>query len=198
VTLLKDNNLIVGAATQEITRPVRVTQEKDGQVLRTWDAQQIEITATPDDQLGVLYTAIELNDTILHTGDSSLPKIKDRWEIDAPMSDAVKDLPKIRTAKYYLTNARLFGAQGKALARERMFIRNTVRSELHARASFALSCLILVMVGCALGMMFRSGNFLSAFALSVVPALICIALIITGQHTCENVPRDVTNFADPL
>jgi hypothetical protein len=54
------------------------------------------------------------------------------------------------------------------------------------------------MVGCALGMMFRSGNFLSAFALSVIPALICIALIITGQHTCENVPRDVTNFKNPF
>jgi len=54
-------------------------------------------------------------------------------------------------------------------------------------------------VGCALGMMFRSGNFLSAFALSVVPALICIALIITGQHTCENVPHDLmANFHNPF
>jgi hypothetical protein len=47
------------------------------------------------------------------------------------------------------------------------------------------------MVGCALGMMFRSGNFLSAFAVSVVPALLCIALVVTGQHTCENVPWNV-------
>ena len=39
------------------------------------------------------------------------------------------------------------------------------------------------MVGAALGMMFKSGNFLSAFALSAVPALVCIALIVTGQHT---------------
>src|SRR5262249_23764250 len=52
----------------------------------------------------------------------------------------------------------------------------SIRSEMHSRASFAVSCLILVMVGCALGMISRSGNFLSAFAVSVVPALLCIAL----------------------
>jgi hypothetical protein len=58
--------------------------------------------------------------------------------------------------------------------------------------------LILVIVGCALGMMFKSGNFLSAFALSVVPALVCIALIVAGQHTCENVPWKLDNFQNPL
>ena len=47
-------------------------------------------------------------------------------------------------------------------------------------------------------MMFRSGNFLALLPSSAFPALICIALIITGQHTCENVPRDVTNFHNPF
>src|SRR5678810_20721 len=68
------------------------------------------------------------------------------------------------------------------------------------RLSFAVSCFILVMVGCALGMMFRSGNFLSAFAVSVVPALLSIALVVTGQHTCENVPWNVNpaSWNNPL
>jgi hypothetical protein len=49
--------------------------------------------------------------------------------------------------------------------------------------------------------MFRSGNFLNAFAVSVVPALISIALIITGQHTCENLPpahQITSSFSNPL
>ena len=46
-----------------------------------------------------------------------------------------------------------------------------LQSEIHSRASFAISCLVLVLVGCALGMMFRSSNFLSAFAVSFVPAM---------------------------
>jgi lipopolysaccharide export LptBFGC system permease protein LptF len=197
-TAFDGERLVIGATTPEVTRPVRVFQEHEGQVLRTFEAQQVEITTTPDDELGVMHTAIEFNDAIERVGESMTQRSKIRREFDVPMSESIKQLPKVRTAKYYLNNARLFGAQGKALARERMFISNTVRSELHARASFALSCLILVMVGCALGMMFKSGNFLSAFALSVVPALVCIALIITGQHTCENVPRDVTNFHNPF
>jgi lipopolysaccharide export LptBFGC system permease protein LptF len=67
----------------------------------------------------------------------------------------------------------------------------SIRSEMHSRASFAVSCFILVMVGCALGMISKSGNFLSAFAVSVVPALLCIALIVTGQHVCENTPQSM-------
>src|SRR5205814_2312851 len=88
--------------------------------------------------------------------------------------------------------------QQKSLARAILKISNSVISELHSRVSFALSCLVLVMVGCALGMMFKSGNFLTAFAVSVVPALVSIALIITGQHTCENIPHDIANFQNSL
>jgi hypothetical protein len=47
--------------------------------------------------------------------------------------------------------------------------------------------------------MFRSGNFLSAFAVSFVPALLCIALIVSGQQTAEHVPYDVMHaFHNPL
>jgi len=47
--------------------------------------------------------------------------------------------------------------------------------------------------------MFKSGNFLSAFALSVMPALLCIALICAGQHTACNIPYKVSaNFHNPL
>ena len=56
------------------------------------------------------------------------------------------------------------GRQQRRLLRDVLKIRNGIVSELNARASFGVSCFILVMVGCALGMMFRSGNFLSAFA----------------------------------
>ena len=66
----------------------------------------------------------------------------------------------------------------------------SIRSEMHARISFAVSCAFLVFLGCALGMISKSGNFLSAFAISVIPAMFCIALIVTGQHTCENTPKN--------
>lgn len=66
--------------------------------------------------------------------------------------------------------------------------RNAVEAEMHARVSFAISCLILPVVGGVLGMMFRSGNFLTAFAASVVPALLSIVLIVVGQTIAGNMP----------
>ncbi|MGD0462591.1 MAG: LptF/LptG family permease [Tepidisphaeraceae bacterium] len=85
------------------------------------------------------------------------------------------------------------------LHHEQVRANNAARSELHGRASFALSCLSLVMVGCALGVMFRSGNFLNAFAASFVPALLCITLIISGQQSATHVPYTMgAAFKDPL
>ena len=61
-----------------------------------------------------------------------------------------------------------------------------VRPTRSAPLSFAVSCLILVVMGCGLGMMFRTGNYLTAFSISVIPALLTTALMITGQHSAEN------------
>ncbi|HEX8912014.1 MAG TPA: LptF/LptG family permease, partial [Humisphaera sp.] len=59
----------------------------------------------------------------------------------------------------------------EVLRREDVVLKNNILAESNGRASFAVSCLILVLVGTALGMMFKSGNFLTAFAISFVPAL---------------------------
>jgi hypothetical protein len=78
-------------------------------------------------------------------------------------------------------------------------VNNSARSELHGRASFAISCLILVMIGCGLGTAFKSGNMLNAFAVSFVPALLSITLIFCGQQAATHVPFDMgPAFHDPL
>ena len=77
-------------------------------------------------------------------------------------------------------------------------LKNNILAESNGRASFAVSCLILVLVGTALGMMFKSGNFLTAFAISFVPALICITLIVAGQQICHAVPDRIDTQANPL
>ena len=48
--------------------------------------------------------------------------------------------------------------------------------------------------------MFKSGNYLNAFAVSVVPAIVSIVLVVTGQHICENIPSNAVKgaFQDPL
>ena len=77
-----------------------------------------------------------------------------------------------RTPEFYLKKANVRTQEARELNRKLSRLLNGIQSELHGRASFAVSCLILVLIGCGLGMMFKTGNYLSAFALSVIPALL--------------------------
>jgi lipopolysaccharide export LptBFGC system permease protein LptF len=150
------------------------------------EGAQIKIRAYPDRDGGVIGLGIELLDARITTDKADTPRRSLTHPVTVAMPPSIADLAS-RPIGAYVKGA-LNDTDKLKIERERYKLVNSIISELHARMSFALSCLILVMVGCALGMMFRSGNFLSAFAVSVIPALLSIALIVTGQHTCENVP----------
>jgi lipopolysaccharide export LptBFGC system permease protein LptF len=114
------------------------------------------------------------------------------------MPESLRKLDQ-RPLQYYQSKAAEGSGNQRTLIRQLIVLNNDIRSEMHARMAFALSCLILVLVGCALGMMFRSGNFLTAFAVSFVPALLSITLIIAGQQTCGNIPwQRGPNWENPL
>jgi lipopolysaccharide export LptBFGC system permease protein LptF len=61
-----------------------------------------------------------------------------------------------------------------------------VLGEMHARISYGVGCVLLVASGAALGLLFKGGNVLSAFALSCLPALAQIALMFMGKHMIRN------------
>ena len=98
---------------------------------------------------------------------------------------------------YYESPAAASLGDQKMLTREKVATINSIIAESNGRASFAISCLILVMVGCALGMMFKSGNFLTAFAVSFIPALLSITLIIAGQRTASRLPLHYNGTQQP-
>lgn len=193
---LRGSTLIIGAPQGSAERLVQVREMRKGNDFRTLSANQIRITAVPDNNSKSMYVTIDYFDV---ASTLAAPRPSIRTSFSMPMPDEIAALPGSRTPRDYANMKGVSQQLVKDLKRSLVVIGNNVTSELHARVSFAISCLILVMVGCALGMMFKSGNFLTAFAVSVVPALLSIALIITGQHTCENVPRDVTiNFKNTL
>lgn len=179
-------------------RSIRLTQDRDGRTVLAVDARRLRMSALPDPTRKQLYVTLELQDAVVKAGQDE-PALRSAFPraLTVPMPPELLDLEQ-RDARFYVENERVLPEQHRALRRALVVLRNEILGETHARASFAVSCWILVMVGCALGMMFRSGNFLSAFAVSVVPALICIALIVTGQQTCENVPRDLARQANPI
>jgi lipopolysaccharide export LptBFGC system permease protein LptF len=61
-----------------------------------------------------------------------------------------------------------------------------VLGEMHARISYGVGCVLLVASGAALGLLFKGGNVLSAFALSCLPALAQITLMFMGKHMVRN------------
>jgi lipopolysaccharide export system permease protein len=70
-------------------------------------------------------------------------------------------------------------------------LQGRLQAEMHGRLAYGLSCLLMVAMGAALGLMFRGGQLLSAFVLSVIPAAIVILLILSGKQMLGNlgVPR---------
>lgn len=175
------------------------TEEDNGTVKTTAQVDDIRITAraTPEGRMAV---TAELHGATIRSGGDVIGRQSLQRPFTVPMPPAVQAIAD-RPVSYYLagTNAQVVEAGHGALLRQMLYLGNAVYSEMHSRASFAVSCLILVIIGAALGMMFKSGNFLTAFAISVVPALMCIALIVTGANVCSSIPwRNLESFENPL
>lgn len=65
-------------------------------------------------------------------------------------------------------------------------LRRNLIAELHTRAAYGASCFLMVAMGAALGLRFRGGQFISAFAISVVPALAVIVFLLMGKELVRN------------
>ena len=186
---------------------VRVNLESRGAPVSEDKAQQVRITldfidppspsATQDSELSTqdspprrMVVNAQEYDAIVMADEDPASHEKIRRSLNVPMPESLLTLEK-HDVRHYLTSEAAGKREREELKVNFQKLISSIRSEMHARASFAVSCFILVMVGCALGMISKSGNFLSAFAVSVVPALLCIALIVTGQHVCENTPKSM-------
>jgi lipopolysaccharide export LptBFGC system permease protein LptF len=188
--------VLVGSGSDP--RPVRFQQLRDGRTTISVEAAEVRLRVRPDNQAQRLAVSLELHEALVHTEDAVVPRAAFPRNINIAMPTEIAELQRQRSPEHYVAGDEILSHEHRVLKREMIRLRNGIRSEMHARASFATSCFVLVMVGSALGMMFRSGNFLSAFALSVIPALATITLIINGQRTAEHIPWTLETMHDPL
>lgn len=68
-------------------------------------------------------------------------------------------------------------------------LRRQILSEFQSRASFAFSCIVLVILGTALGIILQGRNPLAVFVIGVVPAMILVLLINTGREMIARTPN---------
>ena len=61
------------------------------------------------------------------------------------------------------------------------YLRRQILSEFNSRISFAFSCVVLVILGAALGIILQGRNPLAVFVVGVGPAMILVLLINTGR-----------------
>ena len=73
----------------------------------------------------------------------------------------------------------------KRLAQECDELTTEIEVELHSRLAFGISCVVLVLLGSVLGIIFRSSHLLTAFGISFIPAALCLITIFTGKHIAE-------------
>jgi hypothetical protein len=187
--------LVIQPKTDPDTQRVTVIWESGGQVVSKDAAKQVRITVEPLDpdlespeERRMLVKATQY-DVIVEADEDPTAHEKFPRTINIPLPQNLRELED-NDVPYYLHSRNASQQDQKTLKFAYDKLIASIRAELHARISFAVSCIFLVLLGCALGMISRSGNFLSAFAVSVIPALLCIALIVTGQHTCENTPKN--------
>ena len=184
--------------TGDATNQVRLIQKRSGDLPGDdWYARVAHLKVFPDNEENHLAVSVELLDAELkQDGESSIHDGKEiNFAVNTP--PAVRAIANQKVEDFYRSD--LSPVSRQILDRNLMKQNNSVRSEMHSRISFAISCAILTLVGYGLGVMFKSGNYLNAFAVSVVPAILSIVLVVTGQHICENIPPDMRpGFKDPL
>jgi ABC-type proline/glycine betaine transport system permease subunit len=81
----------------------------------------------------------------------------------------------------YDYNMRMSRLRGQ-LAREKAVTVGKALAEIHGRAAYSTSVLVLLLLGAGLGIIFRGGHFVSAFGLSFIPMLIVVVMIMTGRQ----------------
>jgi lipopolysaccharide export LptBFGC system permease protein LptF len=188
--------MVINPRTYQDTARVHVDRESNGDPDFKDSAKQIRVTIEPVEPVpGVsaprrMVVRIQGYDTIFQGDEDPAAHETLTHSINIKVPDDLLAIEK-NDVRHYLAARNASKRDQEELKYNYNKLVASIRSEMHSRASFAVSCFILVMVGCALGMISRSGNFLSAFAVSVVPALLCIALIVTGQHVCENTPKSM-------
>ncbi len=67
------------------------------------------------------------------------------------------------------------------IAHKIAYLRRQILSEFNSRISFAFSCIVLVILGAALGILLQGRNPLAVFVVGVVPAMVLVLLINTGR-----------------
>jgi len=159
---------------------------RQGQVILTWSriTGKPQVTIKLDADVTVNYLGVSprrvSRPTAWTRGEMPLPE-------DIRVRAAAIDLPDLYNAPQKLTSdPKVLSAIDRLKTKRIPQLRNDLIAELHVRVAYGASCFLMVAMGAALGLMFRGGQFISAFALSAVPAAAVIIMLLMGKAMVRN------------
>ena len=136
---------------------------------------------------------IRLTDGVTAVRPWSVPLRRSAWSCD--VADAGALAPGVGEVSLHNLSGKLEELKaGKSIRREANGLLNSILpalrgkliGEMHGRIAYGASCFLLVAIGAALGLIFRGGQIISAFATSAVPAAGVIVLVLMGKELARN------------
>jgi lipopolysaccharide export LptBFGC system permease protein LptF len=162
-------------------------------LVRQYEGRQAYITAYTASQDSVPMMTIEMKETarITEKVKGKPDRVDERKEPSIGPFAAPGDVlakAKAITLEQLLSddptldlNHQLSKFRGEVMREERD-ISGKCKAEIHSRASYSSSSLVLLLLGAGLGIIFRGGHFVSAFGLSFIPVLVVVVMIMTGKQ----------------
>lgn len=189
-----------------VRQPVVVEVSRNGYAKQIFSAENGKVQAAPSIMGDASRVTISLRGDVLvrRIGDprDDNPQTRREWHAgEIPMPSDIAD----RTAKISLTSICLSPVDefttNPAIQRK---IRNLqtnkisrltakIVAEMHTRMAYGAGCFLMVAMGAALGLIFRGGQIVSAFAISVVPAAVVIVMILMGKEMVRH-PKIATEW----
>lgn len=179
----------------ELTGGVTIEERRDGTLYR-YTAERVLIDLTPGDTMGDATIRVEAYAVTEHEGDREYTRPKRTLR-------GVAVEPALVAQVEALTNEELLRpdsdpSDSKQLANKRHKARELieetvreVRSTISERFAFSVSVFVLMILGAALGIVFRGAHVVTAFGISFVPSLFVIIAIVMGKQMSHNAPTHI-------
>ena len=199
-------SVLLSADDPKNTQFVEITEIRNGKPTKRARAATGEIRVTWDKFTGISEVTVALNKearvTDLTVSDTDPNGIraettKKNWrrgQIRIP-EDIAAEINKITPSEAYhnggegggLTDNPTIHKNLQLLNNEHVVkLRRDIISEMHTRSAYSISCLLMVMLGGVLGLIFRGGQFVSALVTATVPATAVIVTILMGKNIAQN------------
>lgn len=178
--------------SQEGRQPVKVVVRRDGRVASTVTADEATLEMSWSAEENASQAMIVLRHGVVVAAPDLRGPAQRRaeWEIgpmDLPLE--ARQLAQQISLEDIFTDAGAFTSNKEILSQTSSLSKSTIprllsriKAEMHSRIAYSVSCFLMVVLGAALGLMFRGGQIISAFALSVVPAAIVIVMMLMGKQ----------------